>query len=140
VTLSFNIPFSSSLPGPAVDDILHATPGASQRWLHPDGTAEGTPVHKLPVHARNVEQLRELCKQLSEGSIGRKLEATVTSSEPKATPSLQRRRVKGLVTNVCLSGDAETVQRMRGKILNETPLALVCWACPSLRVTRLKPN
>lgn len=53
------------------------------------------------------------------------MEATVTSSEPKAAPSLQR-RPQGLVTNVCLSGDGDTVRKMRAKILNETPISLVC--------------
>lgn len=125
VHLSFNVPFSSNLAGPDGDDILHASPGAIERWLHPEGTPEGTPTHKLPVHASNVEALRRLCREIGEGSEGRRLEAAVTSSEPKAIPALQRRPLKGLVTNVCLSGDAETVHRMRGKILHETPLALV---------------
>lgn len=53
------------------------------------------------------------------------MEAAVTSSEPKAIAALQRRPWKGLVTNVCVSGDAETVHKMRAKILNETPIALV---------------
>lgn len=125
LNLSFNVPFSSNLAGPDGDDILHATPGALERWLHPEGTPEGTPTHKLPVHVRNLEALRRLCRDVCEGTDHPKLEAAVTSSEPKAIPALQRRPLKGLVTNVCLSGDAETVHRMRGKILNETPLAMV---------------
>ena len=124
VNLSFNVPFASNLPGPDLDEVLHASPGALHRWTHPDGTEEGTPNHKLPVHANNVEQLRKLCRKLSEGSNGR-VEATVTSSEPKPIPALQRRPLKGLVTNVCVSGDADTVHKMRAKILNETPIALV---------------
>ena len=123
--LSFNVPFSSNLAGPDGDDILHATPGALERWLHPEGTPEGTPTHKLPVHASNVEALRRLCRELSDGSENNRVEAAVTSSEPKAIPALQRRPLKGLVTNVCLSGEAEMMHRMRGRILHETPLALV---------------
>ncbi|MCJ1378940.1 hypothetical protein MMC17_002039 [Xylographa soralifera] len=124
VNLSFNVPFSSNLTGPDPEEILHASPGAYQRWTHPEGTEEGTPTHKLPVHTRNVELLRKLCKNLSEVSGGR-LEATVTSSEPKPVPAVQRRPLKGLVTNVCVTGDGDIVHKMRAKILSETPIALV---------------
>ena len=124
VNLSFNVPFASNLTGPDAHEVLHASPGAFQRWTQPEGTEEGTPTHKLPVHAYNVEQLRKLCKVLSDGSGGR-LEATVTSSEPKPIPALQRRPLKGLVTNVCISGEGDIVHKMRAKILNETPIALV---------------
>ena len=124
VNLSFNVPFSSSLAGPDPQEILHASPDSLRRWTFPEGTEEGTPMHKLPVHANNVEQLRQLCRKLSEGTAGR-VEASVTSSEPKPIPALQRRPLKGLVTNVCVSGDADTTHKMRAKILNETPIALV---------------
>lgn len=123
VNLSFNVPFSSYLAGPDVEDVLHASPGALQRWSFPEGTPEGTPIHNLPVHVNHVEALRKLCRTVSETSGGR-LEATVTTSEPKSLPSVQRRQ-PGLVTNVCLSGDGETVRKMRAKILNETPISLV---------------
>lgn len=124
VNLSFNVPFASNLTGPDVEEILHASPKAVERWTFPEGTEEGSPTHKLPVHNGNVEQLRRLCRVLTEGTQGR-MEATVTSSEPKPIPALQRRPLKGLVTNVCVSGDAEIVHKMRAKILNETPIALV---------------
>ena len=125
--LSFNVPFSSNLAGPDGDDILHATPAAIERWLHPEGTPEGTPTYRLPVHVKNLEALRRLCRDMTETTVdGRRLEAAVISSESKLIPALQRRPLKGLVTNVCLSGEAETVHRMRGRILRETPLALVC--------------
>ncbi|KAL8777940.1 MAG: hypothetical protein Q9203_003141 [Teloschistes exilis] len=125
VHLSFNVPFSSSLPGPDPEEILHASPDALQRWTMPESADSTTPTYKLPVHLNNVESLRRLCKALSEGSGGR-MEAVVTSSEPKPIPALQRRPLKGLVTNVCVSGDAETVHKMRAKIMNETPIALKC--------------
>ena len=121
--LSFNVPFSSNLAGPEVDDVLHSSPGAFQRWTMPSGTPDGTPIHKLPVHSNNVDNLRRLCRQISELTGGR-LEALVTSSEPKAAQTLQR-RPQGLVTNVCISGDGELVHKMRMKILNETPILLV---------------
>ncbi|KAI9887202.1 MAG: hypothetical protein M1823_000950 [Watsoniomyces obsoletus] len=126
--LSFNVPFSSNLAGPDGDDTLHATPGAVDRWLHPEGTPDGTPTYQLPVHTQNLDALKHLCRQMSEVDFhSRKVEAAVTSSEPKPIPALQQRRpLKGLVTNVCLSGDVETVHRMRGRILHETPLALKC--------------
>ncbi|MCJ1249493.1 hypothetical protein MMC30_006717 [Trapelia coarctata] len=125
VNLSFNVPFSSNLTGPNPEEILHASPGAYQRWTHPEGTEDGTPIHRLPVHTRNVEQLRKLCKTIGDASGGR-LEATVTSSEPKPVPAVQRRPLKGLVTNVCVSGDGDVVHKIRAKILNETPIALKC--------------
>ena len=124
VNLSFNVPFSSNLSGPDVDEILHATPKALGRWTFPKGTENDMAIHKLPVHQSNVEQLRRSCRVLNEGALGR-VEATVTSSEPKPIPALQRRPLKGLVTNVCISGDNETVHKMRAKILNDAPIALV---------------
>ncbi|KAL6237346.1 hypothetical protein BDW75DRAFT_228844 [Aspergillus navahoensis] len=124
VNLSFNVPFSSTLSGPDVDDVLHASPKALQRWSFPEGTPEGTPIHQLPVHTSNVEALRILCRQITESSNGR-VEALVSSSEPKTVPSLQR-RPQGLATNVCITGDGETVRKMRAKILNDTPILLRC--------------
>lgn len=123
VNLSFNVPFSSTLAGPEVEDVIHASPGAVQRWTFPEGTPEGTPVHQLPVHTSNVEGLQRLCRHMTETSGGR-IEASLTSTEPKAVPSLQR-RPNGIVTNVCVTGDGETVRKMRAKILNETPIMLV---------------
>ncbi|KAL2352471.1 hypothetical protein BJ546DRAFT_210609 [Cryomyces antarcticus] len=125
VNLSFNVPFSSNLAGPEVEDVIYASPGAFSRWTFPEGTAEGTPFHKLPVHANNVETLRSLCRAMSENSEGR-LQATVTSSSPNPIPGLQRGPLKALVTNVCLSGEQEMVTRMRGRILNDTPISLRC--------------
>jgi hypothetical protein len=125
LNLSFNVPFSSNLAGPEPDDVIHATPGAFTRWTHPEGTPEGAPSHKLPVHAQNVEALRLMCKQMTEQSEGR-LQATVTSSEPRPIPGLQP-GPKTLVTNVCLAGEPELVRRMRGRIFNDTPISLVCW-------------
>ncbi|KAL4920130.1 hypothetical protein BDW62DRAFT_209273 [Aspergillus aurantiobrunneus] len=124
VNLSFNVPFSSNLAGPDADDVLHASPKALQRWSFPEGTPEGTPIYQLPVHTSNVESLRTLCRQITEGSNGR-VEALINSSEPKTVPSLQR-RPQGLATNVCITGDGETVRKMRAKILNETPILLRC--------------
>ena len=121
ISLSFNVPFASTLAGPDPEEILHASPNASHRWLHPAGTPEVTPVHQLPVHTQNVEHLRQLCKGLSDSSGGR-LSAAVISSEP---PPNQRVPRKGLVTNVCVSGDADLVYKIRAKILNEIPIALV---------------
>ncbi len=135
VNLAFNVPFASNLPGPEVEDVLHSSPGALQRWTYPIDTAEGTPVHKLPIHANNIETLRKLCRQISDQSGGR-LEASVTSSELKASQSLQR-RPHGQVTNVCISGDGDLVNKMRAKILNETPISLVrqLWQISTLVLT-----
>ena len=123
LNLAFNVPFASNLPGPDPDDVLHSSPAALQRWTFPAGTAEGSPIHKLPIHINNIEALRKLCRQISEQSAGR-IEATVTSSELKATQALHRRST-GQVTNVCISGDGELVPKIRAKILNETPISLV---------------
>lgn len=124
INLSFNVPFNSNLPGPEKEDVLYSSTGAFQRWIHPDEAAEDVPNHALPVHTRNVENLRSLCRQMSESS-GERINATVTSSKPKPVPGMQRGPLTALVTNVCISGDAEVVHKMRAKILNETPITLV---------------
>ena len=112
---SFNVPFASDLAGPNTEDILYATPNAVLRWTHPEDAPDDIPIHELPVHSQNVKNLRKLCNDLSNGPLP--IEAHVKSSEPK--------RVKGQVTNVCLSGSPELVHKSRETILNDTPLALV---------------
>ncbi len=112
---SFNVPFASDLAGPNIEDILYATNGAVERWTHPADAPDDVPIYELPVHAQNVTNLRKLCKDLTGGPLP--IEAHVKSSEPK--------RVKGQVTNVCLSGSPELVHKSRETILNDTPLALV---------------
>jgi hypothetical protein len=124
INLSFNVPFSSNLPGPDKEDVLYSSPNALQKWTHPEGAAEDTPNHALPVHTRNVETLRGLCRQMSESS-GETVQATVTSSKPKPVPGMQRGPLTALVTNVCVSGDSEVVHKMRAKILMETPITMV---------------
>jgi hypothetical protein len=124
VNISFNVPFNSNLPGPDKEDVLYSSLGAFQKWTHPDGAADDVPVHALPVHARNVDNLRSMCKQVSDGS-GDRLHATVTSSKPKPVPGMQRCSLTALVTNVCISGDSEAVHKMRQNLLNETPITLV---------------
>ena len=126
INLSFNVPFASNLSGPDKEDVLYSSTNAFQKWTHPEGAAEETPNHALPVHTRNVEVLRSLCKQVSEGSADT-LHATVTSSKPKPVPGMQRGPLSALVTNVCISGDSETVHKLRAKILKETPVTLVRW-------------
>lgn len=129
VNLSFNVPFASNLGGPEIDDVIYASPGAFARWTLPEGTpVEGTPVHELPVHRRNVDNLRSLCKAMSDAS-GGSVHATVTSSKPKPVPGMQRGPLTALVTNVCISGDSEVVHKMRAKILNDTPITLVRARC-----------
>lgn len=125
VNLSFNVPFSSNLAGPEIDDVIYASPGAFHRWTHPQGTGSETPNHKLPVHAQNIENLRKLCRELTDHS-GGQLQATVVSAEPKPIPGLQRGPLKALITNVCLSGETELVHQIRGQILKETPILLKC--------------
>ncbi|KAH6673593.1 hypothetical protein B0J14DRAFT_480829 [Halenospora varia] len=113
---SFNVPFASDLAGPNTEDILYATNDAVLRWTHPEDAPDDVPIHDLPVHAQNVMNLRKLCKDITNGPLP--IEAHVKSSEPK--------RVKGQVTNVCLSGSPELVHKSRETILNDTPLALRC--------------
>jgi hypothetical protein len=122
------VPFSSNLAGPDPDDIMWASPGAKARWTHPEGTADATPTHKLPVHAQNVDNLRNLCREVSEQTEGR-VSANVTSAESKPLPGLQRGPLRALVTNVCLSGELEMVNSMRCRILNSTPISLVGCCC-----------
>lgn len=123
VFLSFNVPFQSNTEGPPPDEILYSSIGAFQRWTHPEDADEGLPTHALPVHVRDVENLRSLCKQISES--GEKTHATVISSKPKPAPGMQRGPLTALVTNVCVSGDQEKVHKARARILNETPITLV---------------
>ncbi|KAK3703860.1 hypothetical protein LTR37_014183 [Vermiconidia calcicola] len=127
INLSFNVPFHSNLPGPDGEDVIYSSPNAYQKWTHPEGAADDTPNHALPVHTRNVENLRALCKQISDTS-GETIQATVTSSKPKPVPGMQRGPLTALVTNVCISGDSEMVTKMRARILNETPITLRCEA------------
>ena len=118
VHLSFNIPFSSTLFGPDPADVVYASPKALQKWTFPEDTPENTPAYQLPVHADNVEDLRKRCRILTESSIGR-VEAIVKCTEAKLS------RTQGLLTNVCVSGEADGVYTMKTKILNETPILLV---------------
>ncbi|KAE8444508.1 hypothetical protein EG329_000492 [Mollisiaceae sp. DMI_Dod_QoI] len=113
---SFNVPFASDLAGPNVEDILYATERAVERWTHSADAPDDVPIHELPVHRENVANLRNLCRDLTNGPLP--IEAYVTSSIPK--------RVKGQVTNVCLSGTPDMVKQSRETILNDTPLALRC--------------
>jgi hypothetical protein len=126
---SFNVPFASDLAGPNVEDILYATAGAVERWTHPADAPDDVPIYELPVHAQNVTNLRKLCKDLTSGPLP--IEAYVKSSEPK--------RVKGQVTNVCLSGSPELVHKSRETILNDTPLALVSQRVSTMRMLILTP-
>jgi len=130
VTLSFNLAFNSNLPGPDASEVLYASPGAFKRWTMSADAPEDTPLHDLPVHAQNVDKLRGLCQEVSEGSQGA-LQATVVCATPKPIPGLQRGPLNGLVANVCLYGEAEHVTHMRGRILTETPISLVRWAMKS---------
>ena len=123
VNLSFNIPFNSNLAGPDVEEILYASPGATARWSAEDSAGD-LPVHKLPVHTQNVDNLRALCRDISEQTDNR-VTATVVSAESKPLPGLQRGPLRALVTNVCLSGELELVNQMRCNILNSTPISLV---------------
>jgi hypothetical protein len=127
---SFNVPFASDLAGPNVEDILYATVGAVERWTHPADAPDDVPIYELPVHAQNVTNLRKLCKELTGGPLP--IEAYVKSSEPK--------RVKGQVTNVCLSGSPELVHKSRETILNDTPLALVRQRTTTVYILILTPS
>lgn len=121
---SFCIPFTI-LPGPDPNDIILATAGAVDNWLHPPGSPQDTPPCKLPVHTRNVEMLKKLCKEISE-SPDYKCRAMVVVSEPKHASF--RSRKQGVVTNVWLAGDSDIVVRVKGHILQSSPVALVSLA------------
>ena len=125
LSLSFNVPFSLGLAGPEPDDVIHATPGAFQKWTNAEGTEDAVPIYQLPVHTQSVDALREFCRTMSETSEGR-LQASVTSSEPKPIPGLQLGGPsKAMTTNVCLSGDPDSVKKMRYRIFNDHPICLV---------------
>ncbi|KAK4033314.1 hypothetical protein C8A01DRAFT_19724 [Parachaetomium inaequale] len=113
---SFNVPFASDLAGPNTEDILHATTDAVLRWTHPEDVPDDIPVHELPVHSRNLVQLRQLCREITSNTLP--IEAHVLSTTPK--------NVNGQVTTVCLSGAPDLVQQTRETVLNHTPLSLRC--------------
>jgi len=113
----FPIPFRT-IPGPDQDDIVLATDGARERWLHPQDTPL-TRTHKLPVHQRNLDTLKKLCHDISEGG---SCQASVKVSEPRAA---MKRKRRGAVMNVSLAGDADTVYLVRGQILQALPVSLV---------------
>jgi len=113
---SFNVPFASDLAGPNTEDILHATTDAVLRWTHPEEAPDDVPVHELPVHAMNLAQLRQLCREITSNTLP--IEAHVLSTTPK--------NVNGQVTTVCLSGAPDLVQQTRETVLNHTPLSLRC--------------
>ena len=119
----FCIPFKI-IPGPEPDDIILCTNGAAERWLHPtDSPLLGH--HKLPVHQKNFEYLRKLCKDISESERDN-CKAILVVSEPRSI----KRKKRGAVINVSLSGDADTVYRMRGFILQSLPVSLVSISIP----------
>ncbi|KAK5651565.1 hypothetical protein OQA88_11930 [Cercophora sp. LCS_1] len=114
---SFNIPLSSDLAGPNTEDILHATTDAVLRWTHPMDAPDDVPVYELPVHAQNLANLRELCKDVIQRT-GGTVDAHIISAVPKNSRSQ--------VVTVCLSGVPELVYQSRETILNQTPLTLRC--------------
>lgn len=132
LSLSFNVPFSSNLAGPEAGDVIHSSPGAFARWTHAERTPDGTQNHKLPIHVGNVEALRAMCRHITDNSEG-KIQATVTSSEPRPIPGLQLGPLNALVTNVCLYGEQDLVRRIRGRILNDSPICLVGKAVTQLQ-------
>lgn len=124
VTLSFNVPFNSSLAGPDREDVIYASPGAFARWTFPEDVEEPQPPHNLPVHTQNLDDLRNLCRSM-ESTYEGQLHTSVVCAEPKAIPGFQRGPLNALVTNVCLAGEHALVQEMRGQILTKTPISLV---------------
>lgn len=117
VHMSFNLPFSSDLEGPIIEDIVHATPEAVERWTHPEDAPDDVPVWKLPVHTRNVDILKKLCDDITSGPLP--IEAHVNCT-------IQARLKGHQVVNACLSGSPEMVTKTRETILNDLPLNLVC--------------
>lgn len=113
---SFNIPLSSDLAGPDTEDILHATTDAVLRWTHPEDAPDDVPVYELPVHAQNLANLRNLCKEIINQNRSL-VDAHVISTVPNNSRSQ--------VVTVCLHGPPELVYHARETILNKTPLTLV---------------
>jgi hypothetical protein len=116
IHFAFNVPFASDLAGPNTEEILHATGESIMRWTHPSEAPDDVPIYDLPVHTQNLNTLRDLCKELTNGPLP--IEAHVVSTTPKT--------LKGQVVTVCLSGAPELVHKSRETILSGTPLALRC--------------
>jgi hypothetical protein len=126
----FKVPFNNTLAGPEAQHVIYSSPGALERWSHPPGTPEDTPIHRLPVHLQHVEELRARCTRLKTET---GVEAAVTVGRAKNMSPLLGIQIapsSNVVANVCLhGGDGEAVKKAREIILNQSPITLVC-SCP----------
>ncbi|KAF3937343.1 hypothetical protein ABW19_dt0203640 [Dactylella cylindrospora] len=111
-----------SLTGPDPKRVAFATTGAKDKWLYPAGTdASNLPAYTLPYHRQNLDNLKRLCKSLSDGP--EHVVASVQINEPKQVSGKQKR---GPVTTISLYGDPDVVLRTRGILLESIPLKLKC--------------
>lgn len=114
IHFAFNVPLASDLAGPNTEEVLHSTEHSVMRWTHPSEAPDDIPIHQLPVHTQNLDTLRNLCYDLTNGPLPVEAHVLIT---PKST--------KGQVTTVSLSGAPELVHKSRETILSGIPLALV---------------
>ncbi|KAK6346791.1 hypothetical protein TWF696_006900 [Orbilia brochopaga] len=111
-----------SLAGPDPKRIAFATPGAKERWLQPVGSdAANLPAYTLPYHRQNLDNLKRLCKSLSDGP--EHVVANAQINEQKPVAGKPRRSP---VTTISLYGDPDVVLRTRGILLESVPLKLKC--------------
>ncbi|KAF3149093.1 hypothetical protein TWF569_005173 [Orbilia oligospora] len=111
-----------SLTGPDPTRIAFATQGAKEKWLHPAGSdSANLPPYMLPYHRQTLDNLKRLCKSLSDGP--EHVVASAQINEPKQVIGKPRRLP---VTTISLYGDPDVVLRTRGILLESIPLKLKC--------------
>ncbi|RPA94192.1 hypothetical protein L873DRAFT_1702656 [Choiromyces venosus 120613-1] len=119
LTYSFTIPFSF-VPGPDPNQIILATAQARERWLHPPDSPPNLPISSLPVYQKSINDIRELCKRLSPGLVGR---TTVSVTELKAENTLRKKQTTSV--GLWIAGEPAEVHKARGLILQSVPVAMV---------------
>lgn len=115
----FNVPFTN-IPGPPREDIMYCTPGAVDRWTHPEGSPPDAPASALPVHKKAVDDLRAICRQHSDDIY---CNVTVLESQGR-TSSMSGRKQRGMVATVIMSGQEHSVVKMRERILQKAAIML----------------
>lgn len=131
VSWSFGVPLNNTLPGPETSLAIYSSPGAIQKWSHPEGSPEDAPMHSLPVHAQQTTDLKTFCDSLYTRT-GVKAAVTTGQAQPM-TPvsSLQPTPTDNVITTVHLQGPSfDIVKRVREIILNSTPITMQCSSVP----------
>src|SRR5690606_4667093 len=103
---SFCVPFTY-IPGPNRDDILLATQGSAEKWVHPEGSSLDRHPFELPIHQANIKALEDHCAKVSASD--EKCECSVRGNRQDLVKgAVTRRKQRDFVTVVYISGSNET--------------------------------